>query len=69
MLMEPKCWTRKCAHYVGVYQPDGTEMTERHVCKAFPKKGIPSEIAYGTNLHKTVRKDQTDDFVYEKETA
>ena len=50
MLMEPKCWTRNCKHFIGVSQPDGTEMTERHVCKAFPDM-IPSEIAYGDNSH------------------
>jgi hypothetical protein len=53
VLIEPKCYTRKCKHYIGVYQPDGTEMTEHNICKAFPKgtRGIPDEIAYGENLH------------------
>jgi len=50
MLMKPKCFARKCSHFTGVDQPDGTERTERVVCEAFPK-GIPSEIAYGKNLH------------------
>lgn len=50
MLAEPHCNMRACKHFVGVSQEDGTEMTEVVVCKAFPK-GIPSEIAYGDNLH------------------
>jgi len=50
VIEEPKCFTRKCKHFVGVDQPDGTELTERVVCKAFPE-GIPDEIAYGENLH------------------
>ena len=50
MLQEPKCWTRKCRHYLGVIQPDGTEMTETNNCEAFPE-GIPNEIAYGDNDH------------------
>ena len=50
MIAEPNCSKRKCIHFLGVAQPDGTEMTERVICKAFPK-GIPEEIAYGGNLH------------------
>lgn len=50
MLAEPHCFTRLCRHFRGVAQPDGTEMTERVVCKAFPD-GIPDEIAYGSNPH------------------
>ena len=50
MLAEPKCYTRKCAHFLGVKQPDGTEETECVYCVAFPD-GIPDDIAYGRNLH------------------
>ena len=50
MLKEPKCFERQCKHFEGVVQPDGTEMTEKIVCEAFPD-GIPEEIAYGTNPH------------------
>ena len=50
MLQEPKCFTRKCKHYLGVIQPDGTEMTETNSCEAFPES-IPNEIAYGNNDH------------------
>lgn len=50
MLEEPRCSIRKCKHYGGIAQPDGTEQTERNVCKAFTEK-IPDEIAYGKNLH------------------
>ena len=35
---------------MGVDQPDETEVSERAVCKAFPR-GIPEEIAFGDNLH------------------
>lgn len=50
MLAEPKCFTRRCKFFIGVSQPDGTEMTEVNVCEAFPD-GIPNEIAYGDNKH------------------
>jgi hypothetical protein len=50
MLLEPNCSKRNCKHFKGVTQPDGTEMTERVVCEAFPD-GIPGEIAYGDNPH------------------
>lgn len=66
MLAEPTCWTRKCKHYQGVIQPDGTELTETNSCKAFPK-GIPSEIAYGNNLHLKPIKNQKNGIVFEKE--
>ena len=66
MLAEPKCWTRECKNYIGVIQPDGTELTETNSCKAFPK-GIPIEIAYGNNKHLKPLKDQKNDVVYEKE--
>ena len=50
MLLEPKCYTRGCKHFIGVDQPDGTELTEVNVCTAFPN-GISDDIAYGDNLH------------------
>lgn len=50
MLEEPRCSIRRCRHYEGVSQPDGTEQTERNVCAAFQER-IPDEIAYGKNLH------------------
>lgn len=65
MLIEPTCWTRKCKHYWGVWKPDGTEMTERHTCAAFPKR-IPDEIVYGTNKHTKPHKDQKNNIIYEK---
>jgi len=49
MIREPKCWNRKCKHFIGV-KSDGLELNERTFCKAFPE-GIPKEIAYGKNLH------------------
>ena len=50
MMDTPNCYTRGCVHFIGVSQPDGTEMSERVVCKAFPE-GIPAAIAYGKNPH------------------
>ena len=50
MLIEPRCSVRRCKHFLGVVQPDGTESTERNYCSAFPD-GIPGDIAYGDNLH------------------
>lgn len=46
---EPRCFTRKCIHFIGV-KSEGIEENERVVCKAFPN-GIPDDIAYGNNLH------------------
>lgn len=50
MIASPNCYRRRCRHFLGIDQPDGTEATERVVCTAFPD-GIPDEIAYGTNKH------------------
>lgn len=49
MMMEPKCFTRNCAHFQGV---DGEEPDQVVVCAAFPE-GIPDAIAYGMNRHTT----------------
>ena len=65
MLFIPKCRIRECIHFRGVIQPDGTELTERVICDAYPE-GIPDIIAYGNALHLTVRKDQSTSLVYEK---
>ena len=65
LLAEPKCWTRRCKHYLGVIQTDGTEMTETNSCKAFPH-GIPKEIAYGKNLHEMPLKGQDNSIVFER---
>ena len=64
MLRTPQCWKRRCKHFFGVIQPDGTEMTETNSCKAFPK-GIPIEIAYGNNKHTQKHPDQENDIVFE----
>lgn len=50
MIPVPSCFKRKCKFFSGVFQSDGTEMTEKVVCLAFPT-GIPNEIAYGNNPH------------------
>jgi len=63
MIKIPKCRIRRCAHFRGVIQPDGTEETETVVCDAYPG-GIPDDIAYGANLHLKVRKDQDTIFVF-----
>lgn len=64
-LSEPRCWSRRCAWFSGVEQPNGEETSERLVCPAYPQ-GIPSTIAYGEDKHLTVREDQTGDYVYTK---
>ena len=52
-LSEPKCYARKCKHFIGVKKPkDSVEDGEILVCKAFPN-GIPDSIAYGNNKHIT----------------
>jgi len=66
MLSEPTCYTRKCKHYLGIIQPDGTELSETNSCPAFPS-GIPDEIAYGPNKHETPCCGQENEIVYEKE--
>lgn len=65
MLKEPNCFKRRCKHYLGVSN-DGDESTERHICKAYPKGGIPVDIAYGEYLHLKVREDQDNDIVFER---
>ena len=68
MLAVCNCYTRNCKHYLGISQPDGTEMTEVNYCKAFPD-GIPSGIAYGSNRHTTPLQDQGNGIVFEEETV
>ena len=46
MLAEPNCYKRKGKHYIGIIQPDGTELTETNACKAFPVKGQDNDIVY-----------------------
>jgi len=50
MLLEPKCFTRRCEHFIGIgpNDPDAEEVEECVYCEAFPD-GIPYEIAYGDN--------------------
>ena len=64
MILEPKCKMRGCIHFIGVSQPNGTETTERVVCKAFPR-GIPNQIAYGNNLHLKKYKGQDNSIIFE----
>lgn len=64
-MIEPSCWKRKCKHFIGVWQPDDTEMTERFVCYAFPER-IPTEIIKGENDHLKSFKSQDNDITYEK---
>lgn len=64
MVVEPNCSKRKCKHFIGVKQLDGTEQSEIVVCKAFPD-GIPDEIAYGNNKHTKPLKGQGNDIVFE----
>ena len=64
MILEPICSERECIHYLGISQPDGTEMSERPVCKAYPDE-IPHDIQLGYDMHLDVRSDQDNDIVYE----
>jgi len=65
MILQPKCYDRKCIHYKGINQPDGTEQTERPYCAAFPD-GIPTDIAYGKDKHLEARSGQGNIIVFEK---
>lgn len=65
MIPPPECFERKCKYYLGIDQPDGTELSERPICPAFPD-GIPDEIAYGEDKHTSVRSDQKGTFVFKK---
>ena len=64
----PKCFSRRCIHFTGAIQPDGTELTERVVCSAYPN-GIPDEIQNGSDLHLKVRQDQDTDIVFERQQS
>jgi hypothetical protein len=63
MITAPKCYERHCIHYIGIIQPDGTEMTECCACEAFPE-GIPEIIISGTNKHLTPLAGQGNTIVY-----
>ena len=65
MLSISECNERNCVHFLGVIQPDGTEISERYVCEAYPN-GIPDDITNGYDLHLEVRNDQDNDIVYEE---
>ena len=66
MIQEPNCHKRGCKHYLGVAQPNDEEKGEKPVCSAYPD-GIPEDIAYGSDKHLEVRKDQTGNYVFENE--
>jgi len=65
MIDTPKCFKRKCIHFLGVKQPDNTEASEIVYCVAYPD-GIPADIAYGDDLHLQVREDQNNIIVFEE---
>jgi hypothetical protein len=50
MIDESRCQQRKCKHYWRIHQDNGFEITERHICAAYPN-GIPDQIAFGNVLH------------------
>jgi hypothetical protein len=64
MISEPECYRRHCKFYIGISQPDGTELSEDNVCLAFPD-GIPNEIAYGNNPHSTPLPNQGNNIIFE----
>lgn len=65
MISTPNCYKRGCVQNLRVIQPDGTEMTERPACDAYPD-GIPSDIAYGPDQHLEVRSDQDNEIIFKK---
>jgi len=67
MLAEPKCFQRRCRHFLGAKYADPKlgEESEHLYCKAFPD-GIPEEVAYGENKHKTPLKGQGNNVVFEQ---
>lgn len=65
MILEPICFKRKCKHYLGIYQPNGTEIGEVPYCEAF-EHGIPDEILSGENKHIKPLKDQENNVVFDK---
>lgn len=49
-LSEPRCFARKCKHFIGA--SDAPETEQVLLCAAFPDgKGIPYSIAFGEELH------------------
>ena len=64
MSLTPKCYTRKCIHYLG-FKNEGVRLTGKVYCKAFPNK-IPDRIAYGEDEHSIKANDQENDIIYEK---
>jgi len=66
MIAEPKCWTRKCKHFIGVSRKKlEDERTEFVYCEAFPE-GIPAIVAYGSVKHLTPLKGQGNKIVFEE---
>jgi|3_EtaG_2_1085321.scaffolds.fasta_scaffold05793_4 hypothetical protein len=72
MLLEHRCFTRKCANLRRAVErlDEDVEASEVPVCLAFPVTvgGIPDEIAYGDNLHLTVLEGQKNLTVFRKRT-
>lgn len=65
MLLTPNCYIRNCKYFQGAKRLGITEDTEVVYCDAYPQ-GIPSDIAYGDDLHLEVREDQDNNIVYEE---
>ncbi len=64
MLAEPHCLFRGCLHLQGILQATpGDEATDVPYCTAFPE-GIPSDISYGDNLHRTRDTRRENDIVF-----
>jgi hypothetical protein len=64
MILAPSCYKRSCKHFRGVKNDGDDESGERVICAAFPD-GIPDEIAFGDNLHKTPLDGQGNEIVFE----
>lgn len=70
-LIQPNCFERQCKHFIGIAQDpeekekEGKDGIQVVNCTAFPK-GIPDEIAYGTNKHLVPYPGQENNIVYER---
>ncbi len=65
MIDRPRCHERDCINLRGVTK-DVPEIRQRPICLAFPE-GIPSDIAYGDDLHLNRDPRQDNAFVFTTE--
>lgn len=63
MIEDPKCFSRRCKHFLGVSSEENEE-DQKVICEAF-REGIPDQIAYGSDKHMKPLANQTNEIVYE----